>query len=192
MYCRMCGERLDDKAQYCAHCGAKVNNDPDKQSESLEEHVTAGRKTNKNKIWVGSITLLVILVVILLIILPRKKNFVSADDSEMKNEYIGVEETEYTGVVRTEEQPELATEMTEASTENQELEKCKQMYMDIVRQQEEEYSGEDYRYGLVYIDDDEIPELVTGIWGYWTSLYTYDSGKIYTLMDKWGYGTGSS
>ena len=45
-------------------------------------------------------------------------------------------------------------------------------------------------YDLIYVNDDEIPELVAGLTDYYVSLYTYDndSGKVYTLMDTWGYG----
>lgn len=43
-------------------------------------------------------------------------------------------------------------------------------------------------YDLIYVDEDEIPELVAGKNGYWLSLYTYHDGTVYTLMDWWGYG----
>lgn len=44
------------------------------------------------------------------------------------------------------------------------------------------------KYDLIYIDDNEIPELVAGINGYYVSLYSYSDGKVYCLMDDWGYG----
>lgn len=43
-------------------------------------------------------------------------------------------------------------------------------------------------YDLIYVDGDDIPELVAGYNGYFVSLYTFDGGKVYTLMDGWGYG----
>ena len=43
-------------------------------------------------------------------------------------------------------------------------------------------------YDLIYVDDNDIPELVAGVTGYYVSLYTYSNGKVYTLMDNWGYG----
>lgn len=46
----------------------------------------------------------------------------------------------------------------------------------------------DTEYDLIYFDEDEIPELVAGDSGYFTSLYTYNDGKLYTLMDSWPYG----
>lgn len=49
-------------------------------------------------------------------------------------------------------------------------------------------SAEEKRYGLIYFDEDDIPELVVGMDGYYTSLYTYKAGKLYTLMNHWPYG----
>ncbi len=43
-------------------------------------------------------------------------------------------------------------------------------------------------YDLIYVDGDDIPELAAGYNGYYVSLYTFDGGKVYTLMDDWGYG----
>lgn len=47
-------------------------------------------------------------------------------------------------------------------------------------------------YDLIYVNDDEIPELVSDHRGYFVSLYTYRDGAIYTLMDEWGYGAGGN
>ncbi len=44
------------------------------------------------------------------------------------------------------------------------------------------------KFNLIYFDDDDIPELVAGEDGYYTSLYTYSNGEIYTLMEHWVYG----
>lgn len=41
---------------------------------------------------------------------------------------------------------------------------------------------------LIYVDDDDIPELAVGYTGYWVSMYTYHDGKVSTLMDRWAYG----
>ncbi|MDE7132360.1 MAG: hypothetical protein K2O65_11255 [Lachnospiraceae bacterium] len=41
---------------------------------------------------------------------------------------------------------------------------------------------------LIYVDSDDIPELVIGDNGFWVSLYTYHDGRAYPLMDHWGYG----
>jgi len=48
--------------------------------------------------------------------------------------------------------------------------------------------GEQRKYDLIYFDGDDIPELVAGVNGYFVSLFTYDAGRVYCLMDDWGYG----
>ena len=47
---------------------------------------------------------------------------------------------------------------------------------------------ENFLYDLIYVDEDEIPELVSGKIGYYVNLYTYQEGTLYTLMYDWGYG----
>lgn len=46
----------------------------------------------------------------------------------------------------------------------------------------------DSGYNLIYVDGDGIPELVSGKSGYYVNLYTYHDGRVYTLMNHWGYG----
>lgn len=43
-------------------------------------------------------------------------------------------------------------------------------------------------YDLIYVDEDDVPELAAGVDGYYVSLYTYKDGSVYTLMDRWAYG----
>lgn len=50
-----------------------------------------------------------------------------------------------------------------------------------------EYGGE-FLYDLIYVNEDEIPELVSGRNGYFVNLYTYQDGTLYMLMSHWGYG----
>lgn len=45
-----------------------------------------------------------------------------------------------------------------------------------------------FLYDLIYVDEDEIPELVSGRTGYHVNLYTYQDGTLYMPMDHWGYG----
>ncbi len=49
-------------------------------------------------------------------------------------------------------------------------------------------AGEESGFNLIYVDGDDIPELITGQTGYYVSMYTYDNGNVYLLMDHWGYG----
>ncbi len=52
----------------------------------------------------------------------------------------------------------------------------------------EDENAPELKFNLIYFDDDEIPELVTGVNGYYMSLYTFQGGTVYCLMDDWGYG----
>ncbi|MDE5951462.1 MAG: hypothetical protein K2H12_07780, partial [Acetatifactor sp.] len=49
-------------------------------------------------------------------------------------------------------------------------------------------SGEGREYNLIYFDEDDTPELVAGVSGYFMSLYTYYEGTVYCLANDWGYG----
>lgn len=50
-----------------------------------------------------------------------------------------------------------------------------------------EYGGE-FLYDLIYVDEDDIPELVSGRNGYFVNLYTYRDGTLSMLMNHWAYG----
>ena len=49
------------------------------------------------------------------------------------------------------------------------------------------YGGE-FLFDLIYVNEDEIPELVSGREGYFVNLYTYQDGTLYALMNHWAYG----
>lgn len=70
---------------------------------------------------------------------------------------------------------------------NGEFEDYREAYLSIGKLKEMESEGK-IVYELVYFDEDDIPELVADYGGYFMSLYTYHDGRIYTLMDEWGYG----
>jgi len=57
------------------------------------------------------------------------------------------------------------------------------------------------KYDLIFLNDDNIPELIVTNPGYYTALYTYDAGQvIYAMKDEvfpddesgWGYGAGGN
>lgn len=67
-------------------------------------------------------------------------------------------------------------------------------YRDIIREYLNEYedSSDRLRYSLIYFDDNDTPELVIGEPGYWTSIFTYDNGRIYPIIKEKGYGVGGN
>ena len=59
-------------------------------------------------------------------------------------------------------------------------------YLELCQELNEEDSS--LMYDLIDADGTGAPELVVSRVGYAVSLYTYENGKVYTLMDNWGYG----
>ncbi len=53
-------------------------------------------------------------------------------------------------------------------------------------------SGDNYVYGLIDADGDDVPELVIDGQGYNVSLYSFENGIIHCLMYKWAYGAGGN
>lgn len=74
---------------------------------------------------------------------------------------------------------------TEAQTEAVETADYKTAYLEIINSTED---SDKLTYGLIHIDDDDIPELVLGMNGFYVNLYTYADGDVHTLMDHWSYG----
>lgn len=72
-------------------------------------------------------------------------------------------------------------------TENGQFESYQDAYRTMARLKAMESTNKPV-YDLIYVDDDEVPELVSDHPGYFVSLYTYHDGSIYVLMDEWGYG----
>ena len=74
---------------------------------------------------------------------------------------------------------------------NGEFEDYREAYLAIGKLKEME-CGEKIGFELVYFDEDDIPELVADHRGYFMNLYSYHDGKIYILMNEWGYGAGGN
>lgn len=68
------------------------------------------------------------------------------------------------------------------------VDEWKNQFIDIIKDDE----NNDNKYALVYIDADDIPELVVDNMGYYLSIYTYSSKDedLILSMDKEPYGTG--
>lgn len=63
-----------------------------------------------------------------------------------------------------------------------------QAYLAKAEEIETKY-GFPMEYDLIYLDGDDIPELVAGPTGYWFILYTWKDGEVYELIDYAPYGT---
>lgn len=89
--------------------------------------------------------------------------------------------------VKHDEPSNLKDSIAENSTEkNAEYQSYQEAYLAIIKSSEIE--GMDEEYNLIYFDDNDVPELVASKNDYYVSLYTYDDGSVFQLMDKWAYG----
>lgn len=70
---------------------------------------------------------------------------------------------------------------------NGEFADYREAFLAVVKLRDMESNGE-YKYKLIYFDDDDVPELVVDDPGYHVSLYTYRDGRIYSIMYEWRYG----
>lgn len=64
-----------------------------------------------------------------------------------------------------------------------------QAYLSVIAELQEDQNLDGIDFGLIYVNDDGIPELVFGPKGYWVSVYTWQDGQVYTVMDQEAYGT---
>lgn len=61
-------------------------------------------------------------------------------------------------------------------------------YIKIIDEVAAEYPDSNLTCDLIYFNNDDIPDLVIGISGYWVSLYVYENGTVYNPIDNWAYG----
>lgn len=90
--------------------------------------------------------------------------------------------------LQSEEQTESQTEVQSEPIPENDSGSWAQAYLSVIAELREDYELDRIDFSLVYINDDEIPELVFGPEGYWVSVYTWQDGQVYTVMDMWGYG----
>lgn len=67
-------------------------------------------------------------------------------------------------------------------------------YIDTILNFEKEHkdlNNKNFSYSLVYIDNDDIPELICGINSYYTEIYTYYGENVEHIFD-FGYGVGGN
>lgn len=95
--------------------------------------------------------------------------------------------------LQTETQPDLQAEFETESQLELELKMNNDnwalAYLSVIDELQENWSLDEMDFGLIYVNDDDIPELVFGPEGYWVSVYTWKDGQVYTVMDKEAYGT---
>jgi len=63
-------------------------------------------------------------------------------------------------------------------------------FQNLIKDSENAYNNAGY--GLIYFDDDDIPELVCGLTGYIVHMYTIIDGELVPVMEDWVYGAGGN
>lgn len=110
-------------------------------------------------------------------------------DSDAENPYFFAQErlSEYLSSQATSLSVPEIRKFLSGGKKNGEFESYKEAYLAVSRLCQAQ-DGTDARYDLIYFNEDDTPELAAGVPGYHTSLYTYDAGTVYALMDRWPYG----
>lgn len=76
--------------------------------------------------------------------------------------------------------------------ENTDISGYAEAYLETVNAFNDEYkNAENTTYGLIDLDGKGAPELVISMPGF-VNMYTYSGGRVYTLMDGWGYGVAGN
>lgn len=83
---------------------------------------------------------------------------------------------------------EISYNTNENQTSNSNNISYKKEYIKIIEKVQSEYPNTDIQCDLIYFNNDDIPDLVIGIQGYWVSLYIYENGTVYNPIKEWSYG----
>ena len=64
----------------------------------------------------------------------------------------------------------------------------KEAYTEVINELNNKYSDAEWTYGLIDIDGNETPELVAKPYPTELNLFTFDNGKIYSIMEETSFG----
>ena len=87
-----------------------------------------------------------------------------------------------------EEKPATDSDAKQDELNASQGEEWKKQFIEVVDEKAEE--NQEYRYSLVYIDADNIPELIVDLPGNYLSIYTFSEGESILSFDKGPYGVG--
>lgn len=116
----------------------------------------------------------------------------SADAEESERYFLSQEQLSenITSQVGTLTIPEIKNFLSDGK-KNGSFSSYKEAYKAVSKLCEQENLDEK-KYDLIYFDEDDTPELVAGVDGYYRSMYTYHDGTVYALMNQWSYGAGGN
>lgn len=127
-------------------------------------------------------------------VLPAKEN----DNAQVQETQDKENNTEAVEKEMTDDEQSVEEILKEEASANKLLEnEWKEAYREVVEKFNSENEDSTYEwsslgYALIDFDGDEIPELVTGMNGYYVNLYTYHNGEVICIIDDWPYGAGGN
>lgn len=68
----------------------------------------------------------------------------------------------------------------------------KDAYVKKINEIKNEFNDVDLKYGLVYIDEDDVPELIVDCEWYWQSIYKLKNSEVVSIAENDAYGTHGS
>ena len=89
-----------------------------------------------------------------------------------------------------EQDNQTTSENTSSNSNNSTYDK--DAYVQKIKEINNEYSDLNLKYGLVYIDEDDVPELIVDCELYWQSIYKLKNGKVVSIAENDPYGTHGS
>ena len=112
----------------------------------------------------------------------------SGGEEESEQESLPKEQDEIQTEIQSDVKAEFQTETQPEQEANMNQDNWAQAYLSVIDEVRENWDLDRLDFSLLYVDDDDIPELVFGPGGYWVSVYTWQDGQVYTVMDQWAYG----
>ena len=170
----------------------------DNQKETNEKDVELKNNNKPKKKNNAIIVILVIVVIILTLVVGVQFGLlVSKNQSNNNESATKVEENNVVEQNKKDDEEEnienntstnKTTNKTEQTASNTNNKEYANEYKKIIENVQKEYSNQDLTYDLVYFNNDNIPDLVVGLQGYWVSLYMYKNGSVKEIVDEWPYG----
>ncbi len=182
MYCVKCGNLCKDGAKFCSKCGApliwkdvpakdqQVKNDSGR--ETVQEPVSVEQESAKGKKCGKRTWIFVAITIVAAAIASFAIYFVWIRKQDSRDS-----ETENTAEVSAEEENESEEEIDDELEEADDS--WKQVYIDYINEltETEDEDLEKHEYALIYVDDNDIPEL------YVTCTYMAEGDRICTVND---------
>ena len=171
MFCHKCGNKTQESSAFCHKCGARL---------SLPEpkvHTQANVPTSGNRKKIGIIAVIAALIPIIGVVAFFALR--SGDDNGAALAR-APDSTAYVAQVETPENPALPEPLETAYPASQEIQVALLLYLDHINEiiSEDTWPGDEWStMALVYIDDDDIPELVVD-WG-----FTAGGSRVVTVSD---------